>query len=798
MSVIWRKVWRDLWRNKFRTLLVVLSTTVGVFALGFVYGTSGVLNVRLLESHRASVPAHLTFGTSSFDQDVVDKILHEPGVADAQGEVQASMRWKLEGETEWHDGVLVARDDYEAQRMNLYELLDGEWPRYSPTERTLAVERMSSRHYHAPLGTEILVEYGRHERRLPVEGIVRDVQVPPPQLINVAFFYATPETVAWLTGRGEEFNRLYVRLEPLAEGVPFEEGANEAGEQIQERLRRMGLGVGGYGVTDPQVHWAQEIIDALLLILKVLGALSLGLSGFLIVNMMNATVTQQVWQIGVMKVVGATGGRVMRVYLAMALVYGLLATLLSVPPGAVAAHLLASALLSIFNVPVGPFRTMPVAMGVQIAVGLVVPLLAALVPVIGAARITPHQAISNYGLGAGFGRGWLDRLIGRIRSLPRPLALSLRNTFRRKARIALTLITLLLGGVMFIVVMSVSASMNKTLKVVLDDFGFDILIVFDRLYREARLVEVAERVPGVARPEVWDRRGAQLSLTDNEEREVYLWGVPSDSVMFKSRIVSGRGLSPGDGRAILLNSKIALDEGIQVGDEIELTIGERESTWTVVGLVLNVNNLQRDNFVPFDALARATGNANRGGAVMVMLDEHDSATLQRLVRELRDAYTARGMKPAALQTIEEVRQTNQVQFNVITYLMLAMAVLAAIVGSVGLMSTMSINVVERKREISVMRAIGATSVTLLGIFVTEGVLVGVLSWLLAVPLSYPGSLAFNNLVSTTLFRIPLDFDYSLGGALAWLAIVAVLSATASFWPALSAARVSVQEALAYE
>ncbi|MDY7079603.1 MAG: ABC transporter permease, partial [Chloroflexota bacterium] len=377
MSVIWRKVWRDLWLNKFRTFLVVFSTGVGVFALGFVFGLSGVMSVRMAESHQETIPAHVTFYTSRFDQKVVETIRREPGVADAQAIVQDSFRWKLEGETDWRDGNLRAYTDYEVQRMNLLDLMDGEWPSHSPTRRTLAVERMTSRHFDIHPGTMVIVEFGRHERRLPVEGIVRDPQVPPPQLGDLAFFFATPETVAWLTGQEEGFNTLHVRLDSFSE-----EGANEAGERIQDRLRRMNLGVGGYGITDPQVHWAQETLDSVLLILTVLGGLSLGLSGFLIVNMMNALVTQQVWQIGVMKVIGATGGRVMRVYLATALVYGLLSLLLSVVPGAVVSHMLASVLLDLFNVAVGSLRLMPVAVGIQIAVGLVVPLLAALVPVV--------------------------------------------------------------------------------------------------------------------------------------------------------------------------------------------------------------------------------------------------------------------------------------------------------------------------------------------------------------------------------------------------------------------------------
>jgi putative ABC transport system permease protein len=130
--------------------------------------------------------------------------------------------------------------------------------------------------------------------------------------------------------------------------------------------------------------------------------------------------------------------------------------------------------------------------------------------------------------------------------------------------------------------------------------------------------------------------------------------------------------------------------------------------------------------------------------------------------------------------------------------MLAMAILAAAVGGVGLMTTMSINVVERGREIGVMRAIGATSGSILGVFIVEGVLVGVLSWLLAAPLSYPGARVFSGVIGNTLFELPLDFQYSVGGGVLWLVVVVVLSALASLWPALRATQVSVREALAYE
>ena len=164
MSIIWRKVWRDLWDSKFRTVLVILSTAVGVFALGFVFGTSDVMSIGMTESHKASLFPHLTFYTGLFDDDVVETIQHESDVADVEGERVTSLRWKLAGDEDWTDGTVTTRDDYKAQRTNLLHLVDGHWPK----GRGLAVERLTSQHFHVPMGTEIIVEFGRVQRRLPI------------------------------------------------------------------------------------------------------------------------------------------------------------------------------------------------------------------------------------------------------------------------------------------------------------------------------------------------------------------------------------------------------------------------------------------------------------------------------------------------------------------------------------------------------------------------------------------------------------------------------------------------------
>ncbi len=184
--------------------------------------------------------------------------------------------------------------------------------------------------------------------------------------------------------------------------------------------------------------------------------------------------------------------------------------------------------------------------------------------------------------------------------------------------------------------------------------------------------------------------------------------------------------------------------------------------------------------------------------IKVVSKGHELAPQQALIECLTSALEAQNIEVIGSYSARQQWQESQSAFGVPIYLLLTMAGLVALVGSLGLMSTMSINVVERTCEIGVMRAIGGTAGTVVSVFVVEGVLVGLLSWILALPLSAPGAYAMSVVVGQAIVQIPLDFAYSVEGASLWLLVVILLSALASLWPALRATRVSVRESLAYE
>lgn len=787
MSITWRKIWRDLLHNKSRTVLAVISTAVGIFALGLVFGMADTLSTRLDEDYRASQPAHINlYPNTGFGDEVLETIRYEDGIADADSRLSSGVKWKLEGESDWRNGSLAALDDYGDQKMDLVYLEEGAWPAVS----VLAVEKQTAPYFNIPIGSTIVIKTSGRDLRLPVTGIVRDPLAYTPQFGGNASFFVAPDTFARIAGY-DSYSSISVQMTQFSE-----EGAVAMVEQLTDRLEGMGMKVGYHSINDPYRHFLHETVDAIMLVLVAMGWLALALAGFLIINTLNALIAQQLWQIGVLKTIGATTGRVIRLYLTIAIVYGGLAVCLAVPLSALATYPLLQWLLAMFNVPLEDYHMTSWVVGLQVGVGLIVPMLAALVPVIGGARATVNEALSSQGLGGKFGKGVLDRVISHIRGLPRPLALSLRNTFRRKARVVLTLITLLLGGLMFIVVMSAGNSLNNSVQMLMSDLGLDVMMTFEYPYRSSTLQNIALSVPGVSQVEIWDVQGATLELENGESILGQLWGVPRMSKIFNPRIVAGRNLLPDDEYAILLNQKIASDEGFAVGDEVMLKIGDREVTWTIVGLILNLNNRQHDNFVPYETLVRETGIPNRGSFAMMLTEAGSDPTL--LIDRLQAAYEARNIKVGSSLGAQEFQKQTGAQFEVVITLLLIMAVLAAVVGSLGLASTMSINVVERTREIGVMRAIGASSPMVAGIFVVEGVILGVLSWLLVLLPSYPASYYLSNVVGVAMLGAEGDFDYSLRGALLWLIIVVILSALASLWPAWKATRISVRESLTYE
>lgn len=262
-------------------------------------------------------------------------------------------------------------------------------------------------------------------------------------------------------------------------------------------------------------------------------------------------------------------------------------------------------------------------------------------------------------------------------------------------------------------------------------------------------------------------------------------------------LTAGRWLTTEDINAIVVTAFTLKDEpDIELGSEIVLTIAGKERTYQVVGIA--VGTAASMIYANYDYISQVTGTTGRADVALIATASDERAFVDEVTKELEAHYGDVGMDVSGVGTLARELDEAGAMFGIVINLMLVMAVLLAVVGGLGLMGAMSINVLERTREIGILRAIGAPSHGVSQVFVREGVAIGLISWFLSAFLALPLSKWLSDAIGELMMGTPLSFDYSVNGLLLWLLLVAILSGLASFVPARNASRLTVREVLAYE
>lgn len=363
----------------------------------------------------------------------------------------------------------------------------------------------------------------------------------------------------------------------------------------------------------------------------------------------------------------------------------------------------------------------------------------------------------------------------------------------------MTLATLTLGGAIFISVLSVHQSLLLTLDGALKYWSYDVAFGFSRAHRVESIEREALRVPGISAAESWGGISTRLQRADGTQSDYYqIIAPPSGSRMVMPILDAGRWLVPEDENAVVITSDVLREEpDLKVGDDITLRIEGRDTHWRIVGIARG--SLSGPMFYTnYEYFARVVRSVGRASNVRIVTESRDPDALNDKVLELKDHFESVGMKVRWTETITQIREPITLQFNILVAFLLLMATLLAFVGALGLTGTMSINVLERIREIGVMRAIGATHRSIVQLVIVEGALIAMISWVIGSLLAIPLSKFMCDMVGVAFMQSPLSFSFSVLGLLLWLGIVIVLSAAASLLPAWNAARLTVRDVLAYE
>ena len=647
------------------------------------------------------------------------------------------------------------------------------------------------------LGDHLIIEQdnGKH-RELTFAGYVHDVTGFPYNLAQTINAYVTPDTLEWLGG-SLDYSMLAMSV---SENQTDVDHVTEVGQAIANRMERAGAEIYFVNIYQPGHHFAWSISQGIFFVLSVLGYMTVLLSGFLIVNTITAIMAQQTRQIGIMKAVGGGNAQVFAMYVVLILGFGLTALGIAIPLAGGAAQNIGGGMAVYLNFEPLPFRSYPPAIVQQAIVALLVPLLAALWPVYNSVRVTVREAISDYGIGGNTKPN--DKSVSKsVVWIPRPMRLSLRNAFRRKLRLGLTLFSLVLGGAIFIGVYNLWASFDRTIEDIQGYFLADINTSFGRYYRFEEVASLAESIPGVSSVEGWtEYPGTLVSDEDAAGTQILFVAPPSTSTLIDPVITAGRWLTTGDENAIVIgNHLLNIFPDLKVGDWLTIKIDGKETKWHIIGFYTITGNVSPPLlYVNYEYLSKLVGAPGQVYSLRVLTTQHDALTQKRVNDQLEALFESRGIQVTSSQLGADFITGQKATTDVLVYFMLVMASLIAIVGGLGLMGTMSINVLERTREIGVMRAIGASNGDIQGIVITEGMVVGLISWTISILLSFPITSALCFGVGMAVLTAPMPAVYGIRGILAWLIFTLVLASIASALPARRASRLTVRDTLAYE
>jgi putative ABC transport system permease protein len=534
-----------------------------------------------------------------------------------------------------------------------------------------------------------------------------------------------------------------------------------------------------YGITVLNASIIPELnigpINGLLSIMSVLSIMALILTGFLILNTVSTLVAEQTRIIGMMKAIGGTRRRIIRSYLVSVGMYAVAGTAIGIGLGVLLGYQLAWGIII-----------------TSMIVGLAVPFAAAMLPLWTGTRISVRDAMASYGTSSANGGNSKHSLGRRLTWVPQTAWLGLRGVFRKRRRAIMTLLALTLSGTAFLAIQTTTYSFNQLHGQVFNVYNFDaqVTLASPQPYDQVRTRIMT--VPNVGRVE---RTGQQLVKT--KWGQVVFWGFEADTQEYHYQLVAGRWFQGDESHALVISDVAAGRTHLKVGDTLTLSSATNTVTWTIIGeihdlntasagfvgvMVTTVNNLNSFNGLP----------ANLAQTLFVQAVDRSPKAIDQLSNRLDETLSQAGLSPG-VTTAQQIKNINLSTLQIVYVLLYAVAAIVALVGILGLFNTLTTSVLERRREIGILRSMGATGQRVASVFWLEGVSLGVIAWFVGLLLGIPAAYGFVALISATFVPTPFAFDpRTLGVMLIFILVIATL---ASFGPVMRAARVRIVDTL---
>jgi putative ABC transport system permease protein len=788
-STLVKKSITDLTRRKARAVFAVLTLAIAVASVG-IFAAPSLMDKAMQDEVQASRLADLTLQTKPLvvTPGQLEALRALPNVTGVQAlSVVQTRVWVGERRQK---AIVVGVPDYARQQVDRVTITSGT-PPGAGTVLT-DVQNADGGRYDGSVGDTVRV-VGVRDRvhRFRVSGVGRNLEWS--QLgVNGDFvvLYATPETGALVAG-DPGYSLLAFRLANTSTAA-----ANATVDQVRRYLRAETTFTRFSDlptIREPGSYPGKDLFEQLATLMNVFTVLALLAAAVLVANTMGTLIGEQRREIGMMKAIGGTRRQIRRAYLRTAVLLGAIGSVLGVALGIVIANLIVGFFGSTFFAIEPSWSLSTPVVVVSLTLGIVGPPLTALPAIRRGTRMPVREALEEVPPLEG-GVRTLDRQLRRLTFLPRTAQIGVRSLTRRTRRTVATVVQIALAVGTLVGVLALMNSVTSTTEAAWNQLHYDLdlnTVVGKQL--DAQADRVIRTTPGVevAQPVL-------MNAVKAEGKDAFAWGLPPRP-MFDRKVEQGRWFTSAEeaagARVTVIAKNIARAIGAGVGDTVAIRTASGQAQLRVVGMT----GTQMQNglllLAPLSTLRSVLDSPNTVNAYWVRTHSPDHGLIDRTTTALEDRLAAAGYSIGT-----NIRYVDQAR-NVDTNRQISMAIgilgfLIVAISMVGLVNAITMNVLERTREIGVLRCIGARARDIRRIFAAEGIAVSLAGWLLGIPVGYAFARLLN-LLLLKVVKIEFAFTFPPLNVLIALAGTVVLALLIMRLPLRRAVRFKPGEALRY-
>ncbi len=801
MSTLSRKAWADLTRHRARTLLTVCTLSIAIASLGFL-AVPALLNAAMNRQIAASHLYDVGISTSTLDLSPAQlrALGRLPGVAAVSPAVgYATTATSAAGPQD----VELAGTALATAPVNTVALFTGRMP--GPGEVVADAGNARAAGYAVPDGGTISVRAASGRLvRLRVSGTGLNLYATPgANGSTTPVFYAPTATVQALRGVGG-YNYLGFRL--------TDDAAAAQSAVVAEVRAYLTAQTGTDPITAlPAVRapgqWPGQSgfghIMALLYIITILAVLS---ALFLIAATMNTLIAEQASEIAILKTLGGRRRQIAGITVRTAAMLGAAAAVLGTILGIAIAYLLAGYFaVKLIDVSFGFAISVPVVVTSLVA-GPALAVAASLPALRRALRRPVAETLAGTGTG-GYGSGWLDRLAARSGPLagtrvPGSVRMGARNALRQKRRSAATIAQVALAAGLAIAFLALGQSVTAVISQTIGTLHFSIG-AGEASARGARpfgsqALAVAAATPGITAAEPVETSSVQYN------GQTYVaWGLGAHP-LYSYRLSAGHWFTTADTAAgartaippVVLGPALARTARAGVGQVLTLSVAAGPTRVRVIGIDTVPTNNGDTVYFPLPVLERLDGGPGTANSIWLATASTAHAAIDRATTAAASRLAAAGYPVSTTEIYVTQAQITAADTAILTVVDFLGLVVVAIM-LMGLVGALSMGVIERTREVGILRCLGARARHIRRVFSAEAMILAVAGWAFGVLL---GWLIYQELLTLLLHDAALSLPQEFPPVIPLITLASVLALTLIVirWPLRRATRIQPGTALRYQ